>query len=110
MLEQQQKKMFKFVAAKSTCMQDGQQMHLSKVAKKQNIDIGQVNDYSSFFNFIISECPTEELAYISCDCTPDKKTLCASIINKWEIFQKKFWHDPMIKFSSLSHILKKQST
>ena len=65
MLEQQQKKMFKFVAAKSTCMQDGQQMHLSKVAKKQNIDIGQVNDYSSFFNFIISECPTEELAYIS---------------------------------------------
>ena len=54
-----------------------------------------------FFNFITSECPTEERVYISWDCTPDTKTLCASIINKWESFQKK---------KKKSHILKEEST
>ena len=82
---------------------------LIKSGKKQNIDIGLLNDYSSFFNFITSECPTEDQAYISWDCTPDKKhcVLLSSISGK--ISEKEFCHDLMIKFSSLSHILEKES-
>ena len=49
---------------------------------KNQILHGRINDYSLLFIFITSECTTEECTYISWDCTPDKKTLCASVINK----------------------------
>ena len=40
---------------------------------KQNIDITPIQDYTSFFNEITKNCEPDETAYISWDCTPDKR-------------------------------------
>ena len=51
--------------------------------KKQEIDLGQVTTYETFFERITEFCPTSTSTYIPWECTPDKKTVCEEIGKKW---------------------------
>ena len=57
---------------------------------KQKIDLGDVKDYSSFFNCLTKKCGKEEdSTYISWKCTPDKETLCNDIKKEWNTLKMK---------------------
>ena len=48
----------------------------------QNIAVGGVTSYDSFFQYIYKDCPTEH-TYVSWECSPDKKAVCDHITNNW---------------------------
>lgn len=58
---------------------------LIQCCKKQNIDL-DFTDYQTFFEFLTRDCEKDENAYVSWDCTPDKRTVCKSITNNWQKF------------------------
>ena len=53
-------------------------------AAKQNICLGIINDYNSFFNHLTKDCIKEESIYINWDCINDKYTVCDDIKNNWD--------------------------
>ena len=55
-----------------------------KSSKKQKINLDdKFKDYKSFFTYLTHDCPEDEHAHISWQCTPDKKTACQHIISRW---------------------------
>ena len=52
--------------------------------KLQSIDLGQINDYYSFFDYITSDCQKETTTYVSWQCVSVKNKLCDKIKQKWE--------------------------
>ena len=48
-----------------------------------NIDIGNINNYDTFFSTLTEGCESDPNTYIDWRCTPDKKTTCQGISNKW---------------------------
>ena len=61
-------------------------------ADKQNIQLGEVKDYNSFFDTIISECKEGETTYVKWMCTPTKTSLCEKISGKWNELKHHLLH------------------
>ena len=51
---------------------------------KQNICLGIINGYHSFFNDLTKDWIKEEATYINWDCTIDKYTVCDDIKKNWD--------------------------
>ena len=47
--------------------------------KQQKLDLGTVDCYESFFEFLYADFAKEESTCINWSCTPDKKTTCKKI-------------------------------
>ena len=77
-------KIWKCVAASYTCMLNWSVDALFKCCKLQSINLGQVNDYYSFFNHITSGCEKETTTYVSWQGLSVKDKLCDNIKQKWE--------------------------
>lgn len=51
-------------------------------AKKQNLDLGKINIYDIFFEFLTNSCEKESTTNLSWKCTPSKNTICTDIETK----------------------------
>ena len=56
---------------------------LIEIAKKQKISL-EFGSYKEFFDVLTEKCTKDNLAYINWDCTPNKKSTCIDIEQKWE--------------------------
>ena len=52
-------------------------------ARQQGISLFEINDYTSFHQYLTSDCPNGELTYIGWDCTPSRNKICDHVIKKW---------------------------
>ena len=50
---------------------------------KQNIELGKINDYYSFFNFLTKHCTKDTMTHLSWECTPNKDEMCNEISYQW---------------------------
>ena len=46
----------------------------------------EFTDYYNFFGFLTEDCEKEDYTHIGWCCTPDKRTLCNHILDKWDKF------------------------
>ena len=49
---------------------------LFALCKKQEVDLGNIKDYDSFFVSFTSNCPKSETTYTGCDCEDKKNCNC----------------------------------
>ena len=57
---------------------------LRDCAKEQNLDLGNINTYVTFFDFLTNSCEKESTTYLSWKCIPNKNTICSDIETKWK--------------------------
>jgi len=62
---------------------------LVNLAEKQQIDIGTIKNYDTFFEYLTELCGKEESTYIDWECVDDKNLLCAHIEGKWNNLKEK---------------------
>ena len=60
---------------------------LIECAGKQNIDIGIITDYETFFEYITLNCDKEPTTYVSWSCTSNKKVVCEHILSQWDVLR-----------------------
>ena len=58
-------------------------------AGSQNIDLGEISSYETFFQSLTSQCNKSDTTYIAWECIPNKKESCEHIKTKWEDLQHK---------------------
>ena len=49
----------------------------------QNMDIGNIKHYNTFFQYLTSNYETEDTTYIDWACNSDKKAVCPQLMEKW---------------------------
>ena len=50
---------------------------------KQNIELGEIINYYSFFNFLAKHCTKDTMTHLSWECTPSKDEMCNEISHQW---------------------------
>jgi len=78
----------------------------------QNISLqGEVSSYDSFFDHIYKDCQPEDTTYINWQCTPDRKTVCNSVIANWNALKDEaLAKDDKTTCVSMQHFEKAEST
>ena len=56
-------------------------------AKEQNISL-PFSSYTTFFDFLNEDCEKSETTYLKWSCTPDAKTFCETIEQKWVVLKE----------------------
>ena len=52
--------------------------------QEQNLDLGNINTYETFFDFSTNSCEKESITYLTWKCTPNKNIICNDIETKWK--------------------------
>ena len=53
-------------------------------AKMQNIDLGNITSYETFFDYLTGCCERESTIYMPWNCTPNKNKIYEDITKKWD--------------------------
>ena len=61
---------------------------LIEVCKENEIDLGDTKNYDTFFSHLTVGCKSNPNSYITWECTPNYKTICPSISNKWDFLKE----------------------
>ena len=61
---------------------------LTDCAKMQNIDLGNITSYETFFDYLTRCCEIESTTYIPWNCTPNKNKILEDITKKWDTLKQ----------------------
>ena len=60
---------------------------LKDCAKQQNLELGNINTYETFFDFLNNSYEKESTTHLSWTCTPNKNTIYSDIETKWKVLK-----------------------